>query len=180
MLQVEVRWARAGSGFTVLFEALVLVLAKERPVHAIGRLMDVGANRIWRILHFHIDRARAKESFSEVKRLGVDETSRRRGHHYLTMSVDLDRPKAILCTEGRDVESLGRFKRDLEEHGGRGDQLVELGADMAPAYRRGADKYFPHVPITFDRYHLRQSLNRAMDLVRRQEQEMASDLKKSR
>ncbi|HEY9288527.1 MAG TPA: ISL3 family transposase [Candidatus Dormibacteraeota bacterium] len=180
VLQVEVSWARPGSGFTVLFEALVLTLAKEMPVHAIGRLFREHDNRLWRIIHFHIDRARAKEDFSQVRRLGVDETSRRRGHHYASMFVDLDRPRAIFCTEGRDLESFGRFTVDFEAHGGRPAQLTELCMDMAPSYRAGAAKYLPQVPITFDRYHLMQNLNHAMDLVRRAEQEVASTLKKSR
>lgn len=51
---------------------------------------------------------------------------------------------------------------------------------MAPAYRKGAERYFPRVPLTFDRYHLMQNLNRALDEVRRQEQENASELKRSR
>ena len=38
--QVEVPWARAGSGFTLMFEAAVMVLAREMPVAkvaAVGR-----------------------------------------------------------------------------------------------------------------------------------------------
>lgn len=43
----------------------------------------------------------------------MDETSRRRWHHYVSMFVDLDRPRAVFCTEGRDAESFGRFKQDF-------------------------------------------------------------------
>ncbi len=180
VLQVAVPWARTGSGFTVLFEALVLTLAKEMPVHAIARLFQEHDHRIWRIIHFHIERARAKEDFSQVRRLGVDETSRRRGHHYVSIFVDLDRPRVVFCTEGRDAESFGRFRQDFEAHGGQPAQLTELCMDMAPSYRWGAARYLAQVPITFDRYHLIQNLNRAMDHVRRAEQEVASSLKKSR
>lgn len=101
----------------VLFEAFVLVLAKEMPVNA-ARLLGEHDTRIWRLLHFHIQRARAKEDFSQVERVGVDETSRRRGHHYVSVFVDLEVPRAIFVTRGRDAESLGRFKQDLEAHGG--------------------------------------------------------------
>jgi transposase len=80
----------------------------------------------------------------------------------------------VFHTEGRDAESFGRFTRDFEEHGGRPEQLTELCMDMAPSYRLGAVRYLGHVPITFDRYHPIQNLNRAMDLVRRGKQEVAS------
>jgi len=38
---VEVPWARTGSGFTLLFEALILALVKSMPVAAVARL-DLG------------------------------------------------------------------------------------------------------------------------------------------
>lgn len=180
VLQVEAPWARPGSGFTTLFEAFVLVLAKEMPVNAIARLLGEHDTRIWRLLHFHIERARAKEDFAQVRRLGVDETSRRRGHHYVSVFVDLDVPRAIFVTPGRDADSVARFKDDLEAHGGDAGRLTEFCADMAPAYRKGLERHLPRVPVTFDRYHLVQNLNRALDEVRRQEQENASELKRSR
>ena len=102
----------------MLFEALVMTLGKEMPVHAMARLLKEHGNRIWRIIHFHIERARATEDFSQVRRLGVDETSRRRGHHYVSLFVDLDRPRAIFCTDGRDAESFGRLTADSEARAG--------------------------------------------------------------
>ncbi len=52
--------------------------------------------------------------------------------------------------------------------------------DMSPAFISGAAEHLPDVPITFDRYHLIQDLNFALDQVRRAEQEQRSTLKKSR
>ncbi len=46
VLRVEAPWARPGSGFTVLFEAFALVLAKEMPVNAIARLLGEHDTRI--------------------------------------------------------------------------------------------------------------------------------------
>jgi hypothetical protein len=64
--RVEVPWARAGSGFTLLFEALVMALVREMPVMAVSRLIGEHGGRIWRILHHHVDEARA-----EVDRSGL-------------------------------------------------------------------------------------------------------------
>ena len=33
------------------------------------------------------------------------------------MFVDLDRPRVVFCTEGRDAESFVRFTADFEAHG---------------------------------------------------------------
>ena len=50
-------WARERSDFTLLFEALVMALAKEMPVAAIGRLVGEYDKRIWRIVHHYVDQA---------------------------------------------------------------------------------------------------------------------------
>jgi transposase len=68
----------------------------------------------------------------------------------------------------------------VEAHVGKAEQLTKLCVDIASAYRRGAERYFSPVPLTYDRYHLMQNLNHALDEVRRQEQENASELKRSR
>ncbi len=178
--QVEVPWARPGSGFTHLFEAFVMTLAAEMPVKAIADLVGEHDTRIWRIVHFHIDRARAKEDFRPVRHVGVDETSRRRGHHYASLFCDLERAKLVFATKGKDAGTFARFKADLSAHGGDPKQIVELCMDMSPAFLSGAQEHFSGVPITFDRYHLMQDLNFALDQVRRAEQEHRSTLKKSR
>lgn len=168
--QVELPWARAGSGFTHLFEGLVMTLAAEMPVRAIARLLGEHDTRIWRVVHFHIERARAREDFSAVRHVGVDETSRRRGHHYASLFCDLERAKLLFATEGKDAATFARFRADLIAHRGQPPQLRELCMDMSPAFIAGAAEHFAGVPITFDRYHLMASLNFAVDQVRRADQ----------
>lgn len=52
---VSVPWAREGSGFTLLFEAFMMAMAKEMPVNAIARLVGEHDTRIWRILHYYVE-----------------------------------------------------------------------------------------------------------------------------
>jgi transposase len=47
---VGVPWARPGSGFTLLFEALVMALIKHMPVAAAARLIGEHDTRIWPIV----------------------------------------------------------------------------------------------------------------------------------
>ena len=56
--QVQVPWARERSGFTLLFEALVMALVKEMPVAAVAGLIGEHDMRIWRIVHHYVDRRR--------------------------------------------------------------------------------------------------------------------------
>lgn len=57
--QIPVPWAREGSHFTLLFEALTLMLAPTMSVLAAGRLLRVGSRRLWRVIDHHVGQARA-------------------------------------------------------------------------------------------------------------------------
>src|SRR6266508_87368 len=77
--QVRLAWARPESGFTLLFEALLMAMLAEMPVKAVAELVGEHDTRLWRLLHHHVEQARARMSMVEVARVGVDETSARRG-----------------------------------------------------------------------------------------------------
>lgn len=178
--QVEVPWARKGSGFTLLFEALVMALVREMPVAAVGRIVGEHDTRLWRILHHYVGQARARADFSEVRAVGLDETASRRGHNYITLFADLDGSRLLYATEGRNAEVLGRFRLDLLAHGGEPEQIEELCMDMLPAYLKGAAEQFPMAEVTFDRFHVLRLLNDGVDQVRREEQKERSELKRTR
>ncbi len=80
---VEVPWARSGSGFTRLMEAFILVLVQGGMTAAqAARLIGEHDTRVWRVVQHYVQEARAEAEFSKVTAVGVDETSRRRGHNY--------------------------------------------------------------------------------------------------
>jgi len=64
--QVELAWARPGSGFTLLFEALLLEFAPHMPVAAIARMVDEHDTRIWRVLEHYVAAARADLDLCQV------------------------------------------------------------------------------------------------------------------
>ena len=71
---VEVPWSRAGSGFTLLFEAYVMALIEsEMPVNKIGDLINENAHRLWTIFNYWISRAYNAEQPKPPKKLGLDE-----------------------------------------------------------------------------------------------------------
>jgi transposase len=52
--QVQVPWARPGSGFTLMFEAMVLLLGQEMSIKAVAQMMGEHDNVLWRMLHHHV------------------------------------------------------------------------------------------------------------------------------
>ena len=178
--QVQVPWARPGSGFTLLFEALLMVLVREMPVAAAARLLGEHDSRLWRALHHHVDEARARVDMSDVARIGVDETAARRGHDYITLFHDLDERRLLYGTPGRDHTVIQDFKADLIAHQGKPEQIQEACIDMSNAFIKGLNETFPEAHLTFDRFHVMKLMGEALDAVRRQESRERPELKRTR
>src|SRR5664280_2598035 len=51
---VEVAWARPESGFTLLFEALLIEFATAMPVARVAAMTREHDTRIWRVLEYHV------------------------------------------------------------------------------------------------------------------------------
>jgi transposase len=173
-------WGRKQSGFTMLFEAFVMALAKEMPISRIGELVGEHDTRIWRIVRFHVYQAYEKKSFAVVEKIGCDETSSRRGHNYVTVFADMDKGEVLFATEGKDSGTIKAFAEELPGHEAKPEQIKEVTIDMSPAFIAGVADYLPEADVTFDKFHIIQALNKAQDEVRRMEQKKNPLLKSSR
>lgn len=178
--RVAVPWARSGSGFTLLFEAMVMALAKNMPVKTIATFVNEQDTRLWRIIHYYVDKGRAETDFSKVKMVGLDETSCKRGHDYISLFVDTEVPRILYVTEGKDSSTVKRFKDDLVEHGGAPQNIEQMCSDMSPAFIKGVKTQFPDTKLTFDKFHIMKVVNNAVDEVRREEQKDRPELTRSR
>ena len=177
---IKLPWARPGIGFTLLFEAFVMALAREMPVNAVARMVNEHDTRIWRVIQHYVAEARKKEDYYGIDKIGIDETSRKRGHNYVTLFVDLDRSKVLFVTEGKDSGTVGRFSNDFHDHGGDTYYVREVCCDMSPAFIDGVEQCLPNAHITFDRFHVMKIIGDAVDKVRREEQRECKELKRSR
>lgn len=175
-----VPWSRYNCSFTLEFEKYVLALAKEMPVKSAARLVREHDTRLWRIVHFYVDKALSEQDLSGVTRIAVDETSSRRGHNYVTIVLDSDERKVIFATEGKGSDTIRDFKEHLEQHQGDPEQIEEYCSDMSPAFIGGMAKEFPGAELTVDKFHVMKLINDALDEVRREEQREQPGLKKSR
>jgi len=165
--QVAVPWARANSGFTLLFEAYTMLLIEsEMPIAKVSRCVNVRSARIWRVFDYWIGLAVGKDKLSDVTQVGMDETSRKKGHNYVTVFADLEQRRTIHVCEGRDADTVADFAESLESKGGSKDNIEIVSMDMSPSFISGVMSHFPDAQIVFDKFHLVQSLNKALDEVR--------------
>jgi transposase len=178
--RVAVPWARPESGFTLLFDALVMMLAKSMPVRAVARLVNEHDTLIWRIVRHYVDAARAKADHSKVTQVGVDETAARRGQVYVSLFVDLEQRKVLFATPGKDASTVAAFAEDLKVHGGDPKAITEVSADMSKAFFKGVAASLPNAQVTFDKFHVVSLVNDAVDEVRRLEHKDHPELVNSR
>ena len=175
---VNVPWARSGSSFTLLFEALALALIeREMPVNRVAEILGVNPHRIWTIFNYWIDKARTADKPSKITKLGVDETSSKKGHKYVTLGVDLDEARVIHVTVGKGKEVLRSIQQHLDIKGVVREQVTNISMDLSPSFIAGAAESFPNAQITFDRFHVVKLLNEAMNKVRKDERKEHSELK---
>jgi transposase len=175
--QVEPDWAGKLAGFTLLFEALILTLAREMPFAAVARVVGLSWHRVAAICKRYVDLALDQADFSQVKRLAADETSRARGHEYITLVADADQRRVLFVTEGRDAATIGAFAEDLKAHGGDPQAIESISIDMSPAFIKGVAAHLPNATVTFDKFHVIAHASAAVDKMRRIEQRTDPSLK---
>ena len=175
---VAVPWARAGSGFTLLFEALAMALAREMPIKIEAAHLGEHDTRIWRIVDHYVADARTRADFSEVSRLGVDETSAKRGHNYIALFHDMDQKRLLFATEGKDHTTVKAFVEDFKLHKGNPENVTSACIDMSKAFIKGIKEEMPNAEITFDPFHVIQLMNNALGTVRTEEAKLFPELLK--
>ena len=166
---VSVPWAEPKARFTVEFESLVIDWLQEASVSAVARLMGVSWNAIDGIMQRAVERGLARRSKQRVAHIGVDETSFRKRHDYVTIVSDTKSGTVLHVGEGRKKASLQDWYTGLSS--AQLEDIKSISMDMWPAYINAT---LAHVPgadqkVAFDRFHVAKCLGDAVDKVRRQE-----------
>lgn len=175
--QVNPPWSGLGNGFTLLFEALILQLASHMPVHTVSRIVSESDYKIWSLIERYVNLALVQNDYSDLKAVGMDETSQRKGHDYITLFVDMVKRRTTFIAEGNDQKTVEAFATDLKAHNGDPQAITDVSCDMWPAFIRGVEDNLPNARITFDRFHIMKVINTAVDTVRKQEAQEYAVLK---
>jgi transposase len=174
---IEPDWFGKLSGFTLLFEALVLAMAQQMTFAAVARLTGLTWHRVHAICSRYVDLALAEADLSAVTAVAIDETSSQRGHNYLTIAADAEARKVVFVTEGRDAKTIARFAEYLTAHKATPGQVRSVSIDMSPAFISGVAEQLTNARITFDKFHIIAHASAAVDKMRRLEQRTDPSLK---
>jgi transposase len=175
--QIEPPWAGKLFGFTLLFEALVLMLCQQMTFAAAARLVGESRHRVAALCERYVELALAQADFSAVRELAIDETSRARGHDYISLAADAVERRVLAVAEGRSAETVAALAGELASRGCAPEQVSSVSIDMSPAFIKGCDAHLPNARITFDKFHVVWHASTAVDKMRRIEQRSDRSLK---
>jgi transposase len=178
--QINVPWARPGSGFTLLFEAYAMTLITHMPVAAVARLVGCHDTRLWRIVFHYVDAALKRIDLADLKRVCIDETAAKRGHDYITLFVDIDKRCVVFIADGRDADTVRQFADHVDAHNSDASRIKEVCIDMSGAFIKGVTENLTEAEITFDKFHAVKLVSDGVDKVRRIESKSRPELKRSR
>ena len=178
--QIAVPWARPGSGFTLLFEALTMTLVTHMPVAAVARLVGEHDTRLWRIIIHYVEAALARLDLADLRRICIDETAAKRGHSYISLFVDIDRRRVVFIADGKDANTVAEFADHVDAHNSDASRIKEVCIDMSGAFIKGVTENLTEAEITFDKFHVMKLIGEAVDKVRRDEVKSRPELKRSR
>ncbi len=155
------------------------LIENEMPVNKAAGILAVYPKRLWTIFNYWIQRAFHKDDQHSVTKIGIDETSNKKGSRSFgsTIAVDLDARRLLFATKGKDESTVDRLKQHLASKEVKPEQIEHISIDMFPAYISGIKGNFPEANIVFDPFHVVKLLNEAMDTVRKAERNEHQALK---
>ncbi len=108
---------------------------------------------------------------SGLSSFGLDETSSKRRHRYVTVFIDMDRETrpVVFAVEGKVKKTVRLFKKHLKAKGGVSERVIEVVSDMSGSFISAVKKHFPQADVTVDWFPVVQLFTRAVDDTRRVE-----------
>ncbi len=142
-------------------------LAVECSKTAVAQLMRVSWRTVGGILVRVARRLlRGHDRLADLRRIGIDEISFRRGQRYLLIVVDHDRKRLVWAAEGRNERTLWRFFDELGAD--RSQELTHVSADGASWIATVVAARCPQAVLCLDPFHVVAWATAALDEIRRE------------
>ena len=172
-VQENIPWADAYSRITYRFEYAMLVYCQIMTQKAAAQLLHIAQSTLSGLLHRAIERIREGHRIRNLKSMGVDEISYKKGKKYATIVYDLNKARVVWVSKGKGGDTIDRFFNEiLSDYQKR--KIKWATCDMSQAYIGAIEKHCPNAILILDRFHIVKALNEAVDEVRKQQWREAS------
>lgn len=167
VVAAQVPWARHGAGHTYAFDDTAAWLATHCSKSAVRDVLRVAWRTVGAIITRVVaDAESGTDRFANLRRIGIDEISYKRGHKYLTVVVDHDSGVLLWAHPGRDQKTLERFFDRLGDERCAAIRLVS--ADAAEWISNVVADRCKNAELCLDPFHVVQWATKALDEVRRE------------
>lgn len=163
-----VPWANHHSSYTKEFEQQVSYLALRLNKKEVSKLMRISWNTVGSVLSRtkNIYEPDSSVRFKNLIRIGIDETSYKKGHKYVTVVTDHDTNQVIWVGEGTGKVVLEKFFKLLTAE--QRNRITLVSADGARWIKSCIDEYCPNAERCIDGFHVVSWAIDAMDTLRKE------------
>lgn len=166
----HVSWAAPHGRFTLLFECFALdVLLTAQVQSRAAELLRLTPDQVRSLMQRAVERGLARRAGQRpLPHLMVDEKSLHTGHHYVSVLSDGQHGAVLEVVEHRTTQAATTlFEQGLSASQKETVKVVTL--DMWQPFTTAARTAMPEADLVYDRFHLSEHLNAAVDKTRRQE-----------
>ena len=168
VLVADVPWAYPGSGFTKDFDLTVGWLATYLPKSTVSEYMRIDWETVGRCVHRTMNDIEPEISrrLDGLVNIGIDETSYKKGHKYITIVVNHDTNTVVWAAQGHSKSVLTQFYRQLTP-----EQLSSIRVvtgDGAKWITECVNAFTPGCERCVDPFHVVEWAMEALDEVRRE------------
>lgn len=164
----HVPWARPRARFTWAFDDLLGWLATECSQTMIAQFARTSWPSVGRAIERVVaDKERPPARLTDLRHIGIDEFSYRKGHRYLIIVVDHDTGMLVWAAAAANSATLHRFFDELGED--RCRQITAVTRDAATWISNVVTARCPNAVQCMDPFHVIKWATDALDKMRREE-----------
>ena len=166
VVTASVPWAAHDCSFTYAFDNTVAWMATKLNRTAVAEYMRIDWKTVGRCVHRVRERIEPDitDRFNGLKIIGIDETSYKTGHKYITIVVNHETNTVIWAAEGHGKEVLKQFFEALTPE--QRASIEAVTADGARWITECVNEYCPNATRCVDSFHVAEWINEALDNVR--------------
>jgi transposase len=154
--------------FSRRFEDAVGQACESAPVRQVARRFGLAESTVRAIDVRYLERWAAGRRQPALRQMGVDEIHLGKKQKFLTVVCNLETAEPLWFGRERKQETLDVFFR--EELSARQRRGIEAACvDMWEPYRLSIEQWAPNCRMVYDKFHVMQHANQAIDEVRRAE-----------